>query len=105
MPKEQLKTLTEQMYYVLLALKKERCGIEISAYVDTLTHGRLHLGPGTLYAILSKFEQEQMILPTRTEGRKQWYQISKKGAAMLLEEYERIKEMLEITEWIIHEEG
>ena len=34
MPKEQLKTLTEQMYYVLLALKRERCGVDITEYLS-----------------------------------------------------------------------
>ena len=61
MPKEQLKTLTEQMYYVLLALKRERCGVDITEYVLLRTDGRLRLGPGTLYSMLSKFEDEQLI--------------------------------------------
>ena len=59
MPKEQLKTLTEQMYYVLLALKRERCGVDITEYVLLRTDSRLRLGPGTLYSMLSKFEDEQ----------------------------------------------
>ncbi len=74
MPKEQLKTLTEQMYYVLLALKRERCGVDITEYVLLRTDGRLRLGPGTLYSMLSKFEDEQLIEKTRVEGRRQWYQ-------------------------------
>ena len=64
MPKEQLKTLTEQMYYVLLALKRERCGVDITEYVLLRTDGRLRLGPGTLYSMLSKFEDEQLIEKT-----------------------------------------
>ena len=55
MPRVQLKTLTEQMYYVLLALQDVRYGSEISQYVKELTNQRIQLGPGTLYAILSKF--------------------------------------------------
>ena len=61
MPRVQLKTLTEQMYYVLLALQDVRYGSEISQYVKELTNQRIQLGPGTLYAILSKFEEEQLI--------------------------------------------
>ena len=53
MAKQPLKSLTESMFYVLLALwRQERCGTEIAAYVRELTAGRVALGPGTLYAIL-----------------------------------------------------
>mgnify|MGYP000184632787 CR=1 FL=1 len=47
MPRVQLKTLTEQMYYVLLALQDVRYGSEISQYVKELTNQRIQLGPGT----------------------------------------------------------
>ena len=55
MPKKQLETLTEPMYYTLLALLQARCGMEITEFVLTLTKGRVHLVPGTLYTMLSKF--------------------------------------------------
>ncbi len=38
------------------------------------TDGWLRLAPGTLYSMLSKFEDEQLIEKTRVEGRRQWYQ-------------------------------
>ncbi len=68
MPRVQLKTLTEQMYYVLLALKKERYGVEISQYIEKLTHGRIILGPGTLYAILSKLKLKNGYMKRRQKG-------------------------------------
>ena len=37
MARKKLGTLSEQMYYVLLVLRKERCGAEIAEAVDTLT--------------------------------------------------------------------
>ena len=41
MAKQPLKSLTESMFYVLLALwRQERCGTEIAAYVRELTAGR-----------------------------------------------------------------
>ncbi|WP_050635828.1 PadR family transcriptional regulator [Candidatus Stoquefichus sp. SB1] len=97
MPRVQLKTLTEQMYYVLLALKKERYGVEISQYIEQLTHGRVVLGPGTLYAILSKFEDEKWIQEKKSEGRKRSYIITNIGRIMLEKEYQHLLEMIEDT--------
>ena len=70
MAKQPLKSLTESMFYVLLALwRQERCGTEIAAYVRELTAGRVALGPGTLYAILGKFQEEALIKETWSQGR------------------------------------
>lgn len=97
MPRIQLKTLIEQMYYVLLALKKERYGVEISRFTGELTNQRIQLGPGTLYAILSKFEEEGWIQEVRSEGRKRSYLITDLGLDMLKKEYSRLLKMLEDT--------
>ncbi|NBK97258.1 MAG: PadR family transcriptional regulator [Erysipelotrichia bacterium] len=104
MPKEQLKILTEQMYYVLLALKSERCGVDITNYVYQLTNGRIHLGPGTLYTMLAKFEEEKLIKKTRLEGRKQWYQIGDRGIMMVLSEMKRMQKMMEDGRKVINDE-
>ena len=65
MAKEPLKVLTESMFYVLLSLlHQERCGAEIVQYVDDTTVGRVPLGPGTLYTILAKFQEEGLIVET-----------------------------------------
>ena len=95
MPKKQLDTLTEPMYYTLLALLTPRCGIEITEFVLHITNQRVRLVPGTLYTILSKFENEDMIEEVYVHGRKRTYQITEKGKYMLLEEYQRIKAMIE----------
>lgn len=97
MPRVQLKTLTEQMYYVLLSLKKERYGVEISHYIADLTNQRIQLGPGTLYAILSKFEDEGWIQEVKAEGRKRSYMITDVGMDMLNKEYSRLVSMIEDT--------
>lgn len=97
MPRVQLKTLTEQMYYVLLALKKERYGVEISQYIEQLTNHRIQLGPGTLYSILSKFEEEKWIQEVKSNGRKRSYIITEQGLLMLNKEYKRLLLMIEDT--------
>lgn len=95
MPRNKLESLTEPMYYTLIALKQPRCGIEITDFVLTITHHRVKLGPGTLYTMLSKFMDEQMIDEVAVDGRKRTYLINEKGLTMLKSEYERLTTMLE----------
>lgn len=92
MAKEPLKVLTESMFYVLLSLLRgERCGTEIVAYVDDTTAGRVALGPGTLYTILAKFEEESLIRETAVEGRKRTYAITDRGRALFRQELGRLR--------------
>lgn len=84
--------LTEPMFYVLMSfLRQEMCGIEITEYVAQKTCGRVLLGPGTLYTLLGKFQDEKLIEQTQTEGRKRTYQLTEKGRQVYLEELERLK--------------
>lgn len=92
MAKETLKGLTESMYYVLLSLMRgERCGTEISQYAEELTAGRVLLGPGTLYTILGKFEEEALIEETEVEGRRRTYRLTGRGRSLFREELERLR--------------
>ena len=57
MPKKSMESLTESMFYVLMAfLARPMCGIEVTEFIETLTQGRIQMGPATLYTILGKFE-------------------------------------------------
>ncbi len=92
MAKEPLKVLTESMFYVLLSLlRQERCGTEIVRFVDDTTAGRVPLGPGTLYTILAKFEEEGLIRETAVEGRKRTYAITDRGRGLFHQELSRLK--------------
>ena len=96
MAKEPLKVLTESMFYVLLSLlRQERCGTEIVEYVDDATAGRVPLGPGTLYTILAKFQEEGLIRETAVEGRKRTYAITDRGRdrgrALVRQELSRLR--------------
>ena len=95
MAREQFQTLTEPMYYILLALTQECCGVDIMEKVKMLSHGRVLVGPGTLYAMLAKFEENGVIKLTASEGRRKSYIITDKGREMLKEEYQRLKTMVE----------
>lgn len=95
MARERFKTLTEQMFYVLLCLKKECCGIELLDIIPQLTNGRVTVGSGTLYNLLEQFLEERMIQETKVEGRRRSYRLTAKGQQMLHKEYERIRAQAE----------
>ncbi len=90
MPREQFQNLTEPMYYILILLLEERCGVDIMAAVDEISRGRVKIGPGTLYALLGRFEKEEIIRETEVIGRKRSYIITNKGLEILKEEYNRL---------------
>lgn len=94
MAREQLQTLTEPMYYILLALTQECCGVDIMEKVRTLSHGRVTVGPGTLYAMLAKFEEKGIIRLTAADGRRKSYVITDEGKNELQKEFERLKTLV-----------
>ena len=90
MPREKFKTLTEQMFYILLCLKQECYGMDILDRVPAMTEGRVNVGSGTLYNLLEQFLEEEMIRETKVEGRRRSYLLTDKGRGMLEKEYRRI---------------
>ena len=46
MPREQFQSLTEPMYYILMSLQDECCGVDIMEKVRGLSGGRVQVGPG-----------------------------------------------------------
>ncbi len=92
MAKKTLELLTETMFYVLMALRsRELCGTEIADYIHKKTAGRIVIGPGTLYTILSKFEAEKLIEEVDVAGRKRTYAITPAGRAAFIDELKRLK--------------
>ena len=93
MPRKSMDTLTESMFYVLMALMTgPMCGIDIADFIEKRTKGRLQMGPATLYTILGKFEKEKYIRETAVEGRKRTYEITGKGFEAYREELKRLKQ-------------
>ena len=104
MPREKFKTLTEQMFYVLLCLKEECYGMDILDRVPAMTDKRVKVGSGTLYNLLEQFLDEGMIKETKVEGRKRSYILTHKGKEMLIKEYERIRAQMMDFDAIFGEE-
>lgn len=94
MAREKLQTLTEPMYYILLALTMPCCGVDIMNKVLDISKGRVTVGPGTLYALLGKFEKSGIIKETEVDGRKRTYILTDIGKSILIEEYNRLTSMV-----------
>ena len=91
MARTKFQTLTEQMFYTLLCLRRECCGADVMEQVRHLTGERVTVGPGTLYSLLDSFLQAGMIRETRVEGRKRSYIITEEGRRALEEEVRRLR--------------
>jgi len=105
MPREKFRTLTEQMFYILLCLKKECYGMDILDRVPAMTGNRVSVGSGTLYNLLEQFSEEGIIRETKVEGRRRSYILTEKGREMLDREYARIVAQAADYHRIFGEEG
>ena len=95
MPRKSLGLLTESMLYTMMAFQTgPRCGTEISAYVESLTGGRVQLGPGTLYTILSKFQEVGYLREISVDGRKRTYVLTENGRSAYEQELMRLRQCI-----------
>ena len=104
MPREKFQALTEQMFYILLCLKDECCGMDIMSRVEKLTAGRVRVGPGTLYNLLEQFAEADFIRQTKVEGRRRSYILTDHGRSILEEEYRRLNSLARDYERMMGEE-
>lgn len=87
--------MTETTYYTLLSVKEARHGYAIMQFVRELTKQRLQLGTGTLYSMLSRLVEDQLIKILSEENGKKTYQITDIGMKLILLEIERLKYQLD----------
>ena len=105
MAREKFQTLTEQMFYILLCLRQERCGADVMAWISETTHQRVAVGPGTLYNLLEQFLQAGYIRETKVEGRKRSYVITPAGQDALEAEVRRLRTLAADYERLAETEG
>ncbi len=92
MARKKFSTLTEPMFYLLMALRSgDKCGIDISDFIANKSRKRVAIGPGTLYALLSDFEQEGIIKYVGIEGKRKIYSITELGNGLYDDELTRLK--------------
>lgn len=86
--------MTEAMYYILLALLKPGHGYGMMQRIKELSNGRIIMGPGTLYGVLTRMQKDGWIVLVTEEERRKNYAITAEGRRALLSEYARLKAML-----------
>jgi DNA-binding PadR family transcriptional regulator len=87
--------MTEAMYYVLLSLIQPNHGYQIMQAIEQVSNGRVKMGPGTLYGVLKRMLAEELIELSIDDGRRKVYRITTEGRLALVQEYERLKRMID----------
>lgn len=92
----QPQPMTEAMYYILLSLEKPVHGYGMMQRIRELSHGRVQMGPGTLYGVLTRMKADGWISQVDSEGdsRRKTYVLTELGAKELRQEYQRLKLMV-----------
>lgn len=86
--------MTEAMFYVLLALEKPGYGYKTMQRIRELSGGRLSMGPGTLYGVLTRMKKEGLIVLESEDDRRKNYVLTEAGRTALKAEYIRLKQMV-----------
>ncbi|TCT17148.1 PadR family transcriptional regulator [Natranaerovirga pectinivora] len=95
--------MTEAMYYVLLALMNPNHGYQLMNDINEVSKGRISMGPGTLYGVLTRMKKDKLISLEEDDGRKKTYRITTLGEEALRTEYRRLLALVE--DGIILKEG
>ncbi len=86
--------MTESMYFVLLSLREKMHGYGIMEKINKLSNGRINMGAGTLYGLLTKMSKEKLIVLVEEVDRKKIYCITEKGKDALMAEYRRLQQLV-----------
>lgn len=101
-----LLPLTPTVFHVLVALAGEvRHGYAIAREVEDVTHGRISMGPGTLYGSLQRMTDKGLIEEGENPGhagahaeRRRYYRITPLGRSALRAESERLARAIEVVQ-------
>ncbi len=98
---QQLLPLTPSVFFVLLALSNgEKHGYAIMQEIGTLSDGKFHMGPGTLYTTLQRLLDLALIEETETaaeDSRRRYYRLTTSGKLVLNEEVARMDSVVRLA--------
>ena len=86
--------MTEAMYYLLLALLRPAHGYRLMQQVSEASGGRIAMGAGTMYGLLSKMEKEGLIALGKQDERRKTYALTDTGREALRAEYQRLRALV-----------
>lgn len=90
--------MTEAMYYILLSLAEPGHGYGMMQRIKELSRGRLNMGPGTLYGVLTRMRKDGWIEPIGSpeeDPRRKTYRLTEQGLEELQREYARLQSLVE----------
>lgn len=86
--------MTQAMYYVLLTLMNPNHGYQLMGAITEVSSGRINMGPGTLYGVLSRMQKDELISLAEDDGRRKTYRITTDGEEALRIEYKRLMALI-----------
>ena len=103
--KKPKSSLTPAVLHILLALaSEERHGYGIMKQVEADSHGKVSMGPGTLYGSIGRMmkaglleESDKKIDPEIDDERRIYYKITAIGQDALVRELERYREVVALS--------
>ncbi len=101
---EHSQPMSEAMYYILLSLLKPGHGYGMMQRIRELSGGRVNMGPGTLYGVLTRMKKDGWITLAEEDLRRKTYAITDAGHEALVVEYRRLQRLV-ADGHIIEEEG
>ncbi|MFN2747364.1 MULTISPECIES: PadR family transcriptional regulator [Bacillus] len=99
MPKQrpqEMDQFTDPAYYIVLTLLEPKHGYSIMQEIEEMTDHSFIIGPATLYTLLKKLLQEEMIELVNNENpRRKVYRTTLHGRELLKKEIQRRRVMAE----------
>jgi DNA-binding PadR family transcriptional regulator len=103
---DELLPLTSSVFHILLSLAdQERHGYGIMQEVETMTQGRIHMGPGTLYGAIKRMTSANLIEesderpdPKQDDERRRYYRLTALGRRVLGAETQRLSELVNVAQ-------
>lgn len=102
---DDLLPLTPAVFHILLALADgERHGYDIMRAVESLTEGKMQMGPGTLYGSIKRMLRDGLIAetderpdPELDDSRRRYYELTAFGRQVLAAESNRLARLVEVA--------
>ncbi|HEX3021198.1 MAG TPA: helix-turn-helix transcriptional regulator [Lachnospiraceae bacterium] len=104
---DKTEPLTESYYYILLCLYNgPNHGYGIMQETIKLSKNSVRIGSGTMYGATSNMIRKGWIIESKSsnpsEDRKRLYELTSTGRQVLMDEIERLKQLIENSEIIMH---
>lgn len=96
--------LTDSIFLILLVTLKPIHGYKIMQIIQTMTLGKVNIGPATMYTTLKKLSNAGWITGTSEDDSKILYQVTGEGKKILFENFDRRKKIMESAENYLKEE-